>query len=295
MLKPGTLIDWKWDETVEGKEAFSSFFYHRHPSSSSSSSSLNSNFFQKKRRVFGLLERPLLPASINAQEVKYKICVVGKSGVGKSATIANLCGLSIPQSHADTPGLQVNTTYWLTRLKHTQNVLFFQLEFWEAGESSAKRFDHVLPACKDKSDAVLFLFSNVNKNSFTELPQMMSRIIDDEDDDVCRLVMGTKFDLLHQGQISTQDIQAFESRFKVPVMRIKNAPPPTPSSSVSSSGLTVGEPSGGVGGVANAGPVGGSTPGEIFGLMNAICEQLWLRDQILAGVIGGTQDLPAEV
>ena len=47
-----------------------------------------------------------------SQEVKYKICVVGKSGVGKSATVANLCGLSIPNSHADTPGLQVNTTYW---------------------------------------------------------------------------------------------------------------------------------------------------------------------------------------
>lgn len=284
MLKPGTLIDWKWHETVEGKEAFSSFFYHRHPSSS-----MNPSFFQNKRCVFGLLERPLLPPSINAQEVKYKICVVGKSGVGKSATVANLCGLSIPNSHADTQGLQVNTTYWLTRLKHTQNVLLFQLQFWEAGESSAKRFDHVLPACKDKSDAILFLFSHVNKNSFAELPQMMTRIIDDDDSDVCRLVMGTKFDLLHQGQISTQDIQAFESRYKVPIMRIKNSPP----ASSSSSGIFVGEASSGGG--SSQGPVGGSTPGEIFGLMNAICEQLWLRDQILAGVIGGTQDLPAEV
>lgn len=288
MLKPGTLIDWKWHETVEGKEAFSSFFYQRHPSSSSSSLHPHS-YYQNKRRVFGLLERPLLPPSINAQEVKYKICVVGKAGVGKSATVANLCGHRIPNSHADTPGLQVNTTYWLTRLKHTQNVLLFQLQFWEAGESSAKRFDHVLPACKDKSDAILFLFSHVNKNSLVELPQLMSRIIDDEDDDVCRLVMGTKFDLLHQGQVSTQDIQAFESRYKVPVMRIKNAPP-APSSS--SSGVFTEDASGGVG---NQGPVGGSTLGEIFGLMNAICEQLWLRDQILAGVIGGTQDLPAEV
>ena len=176
MLKPGTLIDWKWQETMEGKEAFSSFFYHRaggggggHPSSS-----IIPSFPFQKRRVFGLLERPLLPPSINAQEVKYKICVVGKTGVGKSATVANLCGLPIPTSHADTPGLRVNTTYWLTRLKHTQNVLLFQLQFWEAGESSAKRFDHVLPACQEKSDAILFLFSHVNKASFTDLPQLVS-------------------------------------------------------------------------------------------------------------------------
>ena len=114
MLKPGTLIDWKWHETLEGKEAFSSFFHHPrggggggggggHSSSSSS---------YQKRRVFGLLERPLLPASVHAEEVKYKICVAGKSGVGKSASVANLCGLGIPNSHADTPGLAVNTTYW---------------------------------------------------------------------------------------------------------------------------------------------------------------------------------------
>ena len=41
MLKPGTLIDWKWHETLEGKEAFSSFFYHRGPHTASSPSPLN--------------------------------------------------------------------------------------------------------------------------------------------------------------------------------------------------------------------------------------------------------------
>ena len=125
-------------------------------------------------------------------------------------------------------------------------------------------------------------------------PHQMSRMIDEEGDDVCRLVMGTKFDLLHQAQVSMQDIQAFETQYKVPVMRIKNAPPAAAAASSVPTGVSVGEASvgGGVGGVQ--GPVGGSTPGELFGLMNAICEQLWLRDQILAGVIGGTQDLPAD-
>ena len=150
MLKPGTLIDWKWHETMEGKEAFSSFFQRNNPS---------------KRRTFGLLERPMIPPSIaNARQVKYKIAVVGKSGVGKSATIANLCGLPIPVGHADTPGVTMNTTYWLARLKHTKTVLVFRLDFWDAGEASAKRFDHVLPACKDKSDAILFLFLGVEWN-----------------------------------------------------------------------------------------------------------------------------------
>ena len=67
MLKPGTLIDWKWHETLEGKEAFSSFFYHRGPHAASPPSALNPSLTYQKRRVFGLLERPLLPPSVNAQ------------------------------------------------------------------------------------------------------------------------------------------------------------------------------------------------------------------------------------
>ena len=125
----------------------------------------------------------------------------------------------------------------------------------------------------------------------------MNRMIDENDDDVCRLVMGTKFDLLHQAQVSLQEIQTFEARHKIPVMRIKNAAPASiAAASVAASSVAggVGEASTGGPGGAVPGPVGGSTPAELFGLMNAICEQLWLRDQILAGVIGGTQDLPAE-
>ena len=48
---------------------------------------------------------------------------------------------------------------------------------------------------------------------------------DDEDDDVCRLVVGKRFDLFNQVQVSTQDILDFESRCEVSVMRIKNAAP----------------------------------------------------------------------
>ena len=149
------------------------------------------------------------------------------------------------------------------------------------------------------ADYVILSFLTLHFFLFTLLfllplcPQM-NRMIDENDDDVCRLVMGTKFDLLHQAQVSLQEIQTFEARHKIPVMRIKNAAPASMAAAASSAAGGVGEASTGGPGGAVPGPVGGSTPAELFGLMNAICEQLWLRDQILAGVIGGTQDLPAE-
>ena len=44
------------------------------------------------------------PPVMSPDEYEYKVFVSGKSGVGKSATVANLCGGNIPQVHSETPG-----------------------------------------------------------------------------------------------------------------------------------------------------------------------------------------------
>ena len=54
--------------------------------------------------VPGLLERPVRPPVMSVDEYEYKVFVSGKSGVGKSATVANLCGSDIPDTHSETPG-----------------------------------------------------------------------------------------------------------------------------------------------------------------------------------------------
>lgn len=53
--------------------------------------------------IAGLLERPPLAGHI--EEVKYKIYVAGKTGVGKSCTVAKLTGHDIPKTHMETPGM----------------------------------------------------------------------------------------------------------------------------------------------------------------------------------------------
>ena len=44
----------------------------------------------------------------------------------------------------------------------------------------------------DKVDAILFLFSFVDKSSFEEIPQLMTRLTN-PDDGICKLVIGTKY------------------------------------------------------------------------------------------------------
>ena len=50
----------------------------------------------------------------------------------------------------------------------------------------------VLQACKDGVDAIMFLFSFVDKGSFDEIPQLITRLTND-DDGVSRIVLGTKY------------------------------------------------------------------------------------------------------
>ena len=39
------------------------------------------------------------------EEVTYKVMLVGKSGVGKTSTVAKLTGSDVPLAHCETPGL----------------------------------------------------------------------------------------------------------------------------------------------------------------------------------------------
>ena len=52
----------------------------------------------------GLLERPSYPPHVSLEEFRYKIFVSGKSGVGKTSSIAKLTGNEVPTSHSETPG-----------------------------------------------------------------------------------------------------------------------------------------------------------------------------------------------
>ncbi|XP_027487995.1 ciliogenesis and planar polarity effector 2-like [Corapipo altera] len=53
---------------------------------------LESLLQRNRRRVFGLLERPALPPPLAVPTLPYKLFLVGRSGVGKTALVAALAG-----------------------------------------------------------------------------------------------------------------------------------------------------------------------------------------------------------
>eukprot|EP00794_Sanderia_malayensis_P015324 gene15324-16901_t len=94
MARFGSLLQQDWQETREGKE-FTSGILQRN-----------------RRRMFGLIDSPVIPVSLKAKEVSYKIFLLGKAGVGKTSIVSKLVGREVPTSHTETPGIQMSIVYW---------------------------------------------------------------------------------------------------------------------------------------------------------------------------------------
>ncbi|XP_062449159.1 ciliogenesis and planar polarity effector 2 [Rhea pennata] len=207
-----------------------------------------------RRRAFGLLERPaLLPPP-----AAYKLFVSGKSGVGKTALVAALAGADVPPAHRETLGIQATSVYWPAKLRDSDCPVLFRLDFWDCGEASLRKFDHILPACKEEADGILFLFSFTDRSSFEDLPAQMARVTRPEEN-LLRVVVGTKFDQAARADVAERDVAAFERAWRLPVLRARSVPRPP--------------------GAAAA------DLAEVAPLLDALVERLWRRDQEAAGLL----------
>ncbi|KAL6259433.1 hypothetical protein P5V15_009353 [Pogonomyrmex californicus] len=120
-------INMNWLSSAEGESLVHHFY-------------VNSS---KKRRFYGILERPSLPSSI--EEVTYKIFVIGRSGVGKTSVIARLAGVLDSNNYMETNGIRKTNVYWPVKI--WDKVVLFKLQFWDTSEISIKKYNHILPVC----------------------------------------------------------------------------------------------------------------------------------------------------
>lgn len=210
------------------------------------------------RRPFGLLEKPAFPHGLKLEVFEYKIFVSGKAGVGKTSAVAKLSGNNVPATHCETPGIQMTTVYWPAKVTAVNRVVLFKLVFWDAGETAVGTFDYILPACKDQMDGVLFMFSFIDKLSFSDLPHRTSRVLG-TDQDVCRFVLGSKLDLQSDLEVTLRDVCDFESQWQLKVLCLSHI-------------FTSGSSS------ARA------DVDDVAPTLNYICDQLWQRDQMLSSM-----------
>ncbi|XP_052718129.1 ciliogenesis and planar polarity effector 2-like [Crassostrea angulata] len=245
MLSPGSLLSQEWYSSTTGKAVLSSL--------------MTRNLL--KRKPFGILDKPVLPLNITADEVKYKILLVGKSGIGKTSTIAKLSGNEIPATHSETPGIHITTTQWPGMVKQMNKIVMFHLQFWDVGDGAMKKYEHIKTTWENQADCVIFLFSFVDRGSFEEISQHITRMTKPKNN-FTKLVIGTKFDQHAYSEITQRDIRDFEHTWKVPILKIRNVPDTETKNDIN----------------------------EISQILTTICEHLWHRDIVLAGRSVPTSD-----
>uniref|UniRef100_A0A1B6E9Q8 REM2- and Rab-like small GTPase 1 n=1 Tax=Clastoptera arizonana TaxID=38151 RepID=A0A1B6E9Q8_9HEMI len=164
------LLDWQ--STAEGETVMQHFY----------------NPQTTGRKLFGVLERPSIPASV--EEVCYKLFFVGKSGVGKTTSIARLAGTHVSSLYVETSGIRKTDIYWPVKI--WDKIVLFKLQCWDAGDNSLKKFSYIMPSCKDKADAIVFVFSYSDSNSFKDMPQLFNKFVKDEHNQPASIVLGTR-------------------------------------------------------------------------------------------------------
>ncbi|XP_077168840.1 ciliogenesis and planar polarity effector 2 isoform X1 [Paroedura picta] len=261
-VRPGSLLDLDWHKSQEAKRYFGTILQ------------------RNKRKPFGLLERPVLPPQAAVDIASYKVFVSGRSSVGKTSLVASLGGLQVPSKHHETTGIETTTVYWPAKLRESGRPLFFKFTFWDSGESVLKKFDHILPACTEKVDGCLLLFSFTDRASFDDLPSQISRLTGAAKEAV-KIVIGTKypltlgpirrgkhfqhsqthfgmrFDQFAHTDVTEHDVATFCHTWDLPVLRAKSISPLD-----SHTGLT-----------------------EVSHLLNGLAEHLWRQDQWAAGLL----------
>ncbi|XP_010842853.1 PREDICTED: uncharacterized protein LOC104991881, partial [Bison bison bison] len=117
----------------------------------------------------------------------------------------------VPRDPPGPPGIQTTVVFWPAKLQASDRVVMFRFEFWDCGESALKKFEHMLPACKENADAFLFLFSFTDRASFEDLPGQLARVAG-EAPGVVRMVIGSKFDQYVHTDVPERDLAAFRPR-----------------------------------------------------------------------------------
>ena len=94
--------------------------------------------------LIGLLERPNVPPTIKI--LNFKLYMIGKGGVGKTSLVTYLSGApDWTNSHhqGETPGIRTTNIYWPARIQN--QLVLFQLDLWDSGETASKKYSHILP------------------------------------------------------------------------------------------------------------------------------------------------------
>jgi Ras-related protein Rab-1A len=126
--------------------------------------------------------------------LKYKIVVAGAKDVGKSSLIARYCDNVFSENTKGTIGV----AFKRKEVKFKEKFII-ELNIWDFG--GEEKYRVLFPAYVNGASAALLLYDTTNKSSLDDIKNWV-KIIDENNKDIIRIIIGTKIDLKEQREIS---------------------------------------------------------------------------------------------
>jgi len=133
-------------------------------------------------------------------EAKYKLCIFGDSGVGKTTFVRRYTTGMFEESSKSTIGVDLATKYLEVEGKSVG------LQIWDfAGEN---RFHVLFPSFAQDSKGGIYLFDITNKNSLDAIEGWLSFFKEKGEDglSIPLLMVGAKFDLQENRQVEAEEV-----------------------------------------------------------------------------------------
>jgi len=130
--------------------------------------------------------------------LKYKIVLAGSKDVGKSSLIARFCDNIFNEEMMSTIGVAFKKKKIALKDK-----LALEVNIWDfAGE---EKFRHLFPAYANGAVAALILYDTTNRESLKDIKNWVKIIDENNDEDVIKVLIGTKIDLKDQRKVNIED------------------------------------------------------------------------------------------
>jgi hypothetical protein len=176
--------------------------------------------FPHGSRVLGVLDRAPLPGDQPVSD-PYKVVVLGRTGTGKSTTVANMAGQVMPLSHVETGGCCVRRVVWPVRLQANGKVKVMVLDVHDLGAAFGKRFSYLQEAAMEGAHAVMYFFSHTDRASYDDLPALLKA---HSELDVVSMIVGTRSDQPEKSQVTRNEMIRLAKEADAHAYSITNVP-----------------------------------------------------------------------
>ncbi len=139
--------------------------------------------------------------------LKFKFLLAGAKNVGKSSLIARFCDNVFNENMMDTIGVAFKR-----KVINLEDNLTLDVTIWDFG--GEEQYRNLFPPYAKGASAALILYDTTRRNTLEDVHNWVELVDAYADDDVIKVLIGTKIDLIEEREITKEEAEQICSDHK---------------------------------------------------------------------------------